>query len=199
MIAYLKGQVLALDEQSVTILAGPVGYAVKVTPKTLVAMQKVESVSADAELWIHHRITELSQDLYGFLSPNDMKFFHKLLPVQGVGPKVALTVSDHADAVYSGDLAALKALNGIGEKTAKNILTHLDIKATAPGKRSQVDEIALSPDLEQRVSGPIQALVGLGYKPLEARKMVTAVTSINPSLVDEGPIIKLALQNAPKK
>jgi Holliday junction DNA helicase RuvA len=198
MIAYLTGPILSLGDSSAIILAGSVGYSVKMSAKSLDALRVAHADGQHVSLWIHHRITETGQDLYGFFSQNDLPFFLRLLGVQGVGPKVALIASEHSDEVYQGNVAALKALPGIGEKTAKSIVMALGVTETVRAV-SKPKASAASQFSTALFATAEQALAALNYKPAEAKKMIEAAAQNMPDSITEGDFITLALRHAPSK
>ena len=88
MIGYISGTVVYSDSQkSIILTAQGVGYEVS-TATPMVP-------NRDVALFISHIIREQSQDLYGFESAEDKKFFEMLLDVNGIGPKSAFSLVSH--------------------------------------------------------------------------------------------------------
>ena len=124
--------------------------------------------------------------------------FRSLLKVNGVGARLALTIlsgmepARFVQCVQQGDTDALVRLPGIGKKTAERLLVELR------DKLAKSDVLAGTPSVDPAVSVPlnpvedaVSALVGLGYKPQEASRMVRGIDATD--LTSE-EIIRQALQ-----
>lgn len=129
MIGYLSGTIVYSDSQKSTILtASGVGYEVR-TATPLVP-------NRDISLFISHIIREQSQDLYGFESAEDKKFFEMLLDVNGIGPKSAyalvsaLGIQQIISAITFENVDVLKSAPGVGKKSAEQIILSLKDKIT---------------------------------------------------------------------
>jgi Holliday junction DNA helicase RuvA len=120
--------------------------------------------------------------LYGFATEAERRLFRDLLKVNGVGPKIALamlsamTVDNLLRCIQSQDTAALVKVPGIGRKTAERLIVDLKDRveqltglaaAVLPADRAPVDSTAQGEALD--------ALVSLGYKPGEARRLLEQV------------------------
>lgn len=168
MIAYLKGQVLDAGEDHVILENQGVGYQVHLTSQTL---QQLPSEGEPAEFHIYTQVREDALLLYGFQRKAEKEFFLALLKVNGVGPKMAMSVLSAAsverlqEMVEAGDVKALTSLPRVGKKTAEQMILGLKGKLVlAPEKpaapmASNVQEITF-------------ALCNLGFKPAEVEKVV---------------------------
>lgn len=183
MIASLRGQVTARDERTLTIDVHGIGWQVFVAPKTL----ERYPVGSHITLTTHLQVREDAMELYGFTSPKEQRLFEKLITVSGVGPKVAMailaaaSVDDLEAAIERGQAEVLTKVSGVGTKTAERIMVDLKGKLASLG---QTGDTALS--------SVIDALVGLGYSPKEARE--AAVSTSNAAAVEER--IKQALKRS---
>ncbi|HPO11175.1 MAG TPA: OB-fold domain-containing protein, partial [bacterium] len=92
MIGYLKGEIKYIDNSSVIIDCGNVGYNVYVTPKVL-----SKKIGDKLELYIYEAIREDAYDLYGLLMPGELDFFKSLISVKGIGPKSAMNIISSSD------------------------------------------------------------------------------------------------------
>ncbi|MDR1997869.1 MAG: Holliday junction branch migration protein RuvA [Candidatus Margulisbacteria bacterium] len=127
MIAYLRGHIIARDEQSVVLDVQGVGYQVYLSERGLqgLALDKREQA-----FYIYQHIREDANVLYGFREWQERKLFLTMLAVSGVGPKMALTVlarhspAETVNLIYRGDAAGL----GLGKKTAEKIVLELKDK-----------------------------------------------------------------------
>jgi holliday junction DNA helicase RuvA len=171
MIALVSGKVAIRRGDHVVIECGGVGYRVAVSAETL---RRVPAAGHDVVLHTHMVVRDDALALYGFATEEERALFLMLLGVQSVGPKVALAVlsggppHDLLTAVAAGDTARLQAVPGIGKRTAERIVVEL---------REKVD-VAL-PEAEitiTRADDPRsiarEALIGLGYSPVEADRLL---------------------------
>ena len=112
-------------------------------------------------------VSENDVGLYGFESSEEKNLFLKLITVKGLGPRTAMNMLARSSSarlissIEQGDVSALKAMPGIGAKTASQII--LDLK----GKLVQAD--TKLEKYEQPVQEALEALKNLGYKPGNCR------------------------------
>ena len=127
MIAYLQGQIIARDEQSVVLLAQDGGYQIYLSERDLRALPPEQS---EQSFFIYQHIREDANVLYGFPGWPDRKLFMALLGVSGIGPKMAMTIlaahtaAEIVNIIYRGDTAGLN----IGKKTAEKVVVELKDK-----------------------------------------------------------------------
>lgn len=193
MIGLLRGKILAKQPPSLLLDVHGVGYEVDAPMTTFYDLPEV---GAEVTLFIHLAVREDAHTLYGFIALSDRTLFRSLLKVNGVGARLALTILSGMNAqtfiacVQAGDADALVKLPGIGKKTAERLIIELRDRLegviptdSTPHKAAMV---AASP-----VEDAVTALVGLGYKPQEASKMVRVIDTADMSSED---IIRSALQ-----
>ena len=135
MIGSLRGEVLERwGDGTVLIDVAGVGYEVTVSPRTFGELEPTTS----AFLYIHHHIREDDQTLYGFLTRDERSTFKTLIATHGVGPALALAIlatyppAALVDVVANGDFGALKAVPGVGPKTAQRLLVELRDRLSVP-------------------------------------------------------------------
>jgi len=167
VIGSLRGQVLERwGDGTVLIDVAGVGYEVTVTPRTLA---ELEPTSA-AFLYVHHHIREGDQALFGFLGRDEVATFKTLIATHGVGPALAMAIlatyppAALVDVVAGNDVAALKAIGGVGPKTAQRLLVELRGRLSLPDITEPAGAAGASPQAAVR-----EALAGLGYNPDEIR------------------------------
>ncbi len=193
MIGLLRGKILAKQPPSLLLDVHGVGYEVDAPMTTFYDLPEV---GAEVTLFTHLAVREDAHTLYGFIALSDRTLFRSLLKVNGVGARLALTILSGMNAqtfiacVQAGDADALVKLPGIGKKTAERLIIELRDRLegviptdSTPHKAAMV---AASP-----VEDAVTALVGLGYKPQEASKMVRVIDTADMSSED---IIRSALQ-----
>jgi len=127
MIGYISGTVVYSDSQkSVVLTNSGVGY--EICTSTPMVPNK------DVALFISHIIREQSQDLYGFDTVEDKKFFEMLLDVNGIGPKSAFALISHVgvqqiiSAITLENVDILKSAPGVGKKVRSKLFFRSKIK-----------------------------------------------------------------------
>ena len=166
MIASLRGAVRRQLPPEVHVEASGVGYRV------LASMALLRALPADgeeAQLAVQLVVRDDAHTLYGFADEAERLRFCRLLQVPGVGAKTALGIVSAlpgealSELLRAGDEKALTRVPGIGTKTARRLL--VELKTEAPGAAA-----AGTPPAEAA-----EALVRLGWKTTEARRMVAAL------------------------
>ena len=169
MIAHLKGKLTHKSPVAIIIDVNGVGYQVFVPLSTFYALPELES---EISLGIHTHMREEALKLFGFYTIDEKIIFEKLITINKVGPKLALTIlsgmppADILSTINSNDIVKLSTIPGIGRKTAERLILEmrdkldglsLDFIATKdPGPEKGLFDDALS------------ALVNLGYKKSQA-------------------------------
>ena len=138
MIGKLKGVVDSVEEETLILDVGGVGYLVSASARTLRALPPA---SEPAELLIETHVREDAIRLYGFLTAAERDWFRLLQNVQGVGAKVALGILGALSAealsaaVARQDKAMMARAPGVGPKLAARLVLELKDKAPALGRR----------------------------------------------------------------
>jgi holliday junction DNA helicase RuvA len=189
MISSLLGELQQKEDNTLVVAVGGVGLRVAV-PKGL-----AERLNIGEKVFLHTylivRENELS--LYGFESAEDRKLFTTLLGVDGVGPKVALsvlstlTIDAIQRAIFSEEPELLSRVPGVGKKTAQKMALYLHDRLKPSDTLSRV---AAMSDVDSEV---LAALTALGYSVVEAQSAIQAIPKDAPKDVEER--LRLALQN----
>ncbi len=169
MIAFIRGELADVSQDAAVVDAGGVGYQILMPARHL---SQLPPVGEEVMIHTHMQVKEDDQQLFGFLSKEDLIIFKKVIGVSGIGPKGALslmsqmTASELHLAVVSGDARAISAAPGIGKKTAEKIVLELrdklddeDLIAAAGFVTDATADAAESSEASEAV----QALVALGY------------------------------------
>ena len=200
MIGRIRGSLVHKQPPQILVEVGGVGYEIQVPMTTLFQLPELgEPVS----LVTHFVVREDAQLLYGFIDERDRTLFRQLIKVNGVGPKLGLTILSGMDAnsfvrcIQRDDMASLIALPGVGKKTAERLLVEMrdklkDWLAQAEESQGGSGAATVQP-LNDIVSDAEGALIALGYKPQEATRMVAAVN--DESVSDSEELIRLALKS----
>ncbi|WP_111860719.1 Holliday junction branch migration protein RuvA [Acinetobacter sp. CFCC 10889] len=200
MIGCLIGEVLALEAPTVLLNVNGVGYEIDTPLSTFCQLQKGQKVT----LWTHLAVREDAQLLYGFLNQQEKIIFRTLLKVNGVGPKMALgilstlSVEMLVHTVENGDVKTLVKVPGVGAKTAERLMIELRdrFKAfTVGGTSSTSTTTQIQFAGNSAVAEAEAALQSLGYKPLEAQKLVNVAKG---DFTEASDIIRAALKSMNK-
>lgn len=198
MITYLRGLLSELSPTNAIIDCGGVGYLVGISLNTYSALS---TQSGEVKLHTIQIIREDSHQLYGFASKDERELFVLLTSVSGIGPNTARVIlsqynTQELGSILSlGQVDALKAVKGIGLKTAQRIILELkgklkldnaDLNSQALGNSSAATTSKTSEEA-------ISALKMLGYPEAAAQKTVRTLISTSPLLSVED-IIKQALK-----
>jgi Holliday junction DNA helicase RuvA len=191
MYEFIRGTIVNLNPASIVVETGGIGYFVNISLNTYSKLNgKKETL-----LLIHQVVREDAHILYGFADKNERDLFRNLISVNGVGASTAIMMlsSLNADeivaAVTTENVTVLKAVKGIGAKTAQRIIIDLKDKL---GKIADSGQILLSPNNTIR-NESLSALVMLGFAKKDADKVVTKLLEEQPEATVEG-VIKMALK-----
>ena len=139
--------------------------------------------------------------MFGFLSKDDLEIYKKLIAVNGIGPKGALSIlsamsaDDLRFAILSGDSKAISKAPGIGSKSAERIILELRDKVHLMSAAASTESIAATTANQSNTAArneALEALTSLGYSPSEALKALQQL-SITEDM-DSGVILKQALK-----
>lgn len=162
MISYLKGKVVLFKWGMVILEVNGVGYKVGVDPQIHLPNDVVDS-GQPIELFVHEQVREDADDLYGFLSYQELELFERLISVNGVGPKAGMNIMSAGkpeqiiSAILSDNLGFFTAISGIGKKAAAKII--LDLKSKLSSDKS-VNILSAGIDSQDL----LDTLSQLGYK-----------------------------------
>jgi len=193
MIGSLKGRIASKTPPQLTLEVGGVGYELEAPMSTFFHLP---AVGHDVHLLTHLVVREDAHVLYGFGTEEERRLFRSLLKVSGVGPKIALallsgiSVEGFRHCIENQDVAALTRVPGIGRKTAERLLVEMRDRLTATVGETGAP---LAPSDSRPESEAFGALVALGYKPLEASRLLKAV---GPGTHSTEELIRRALQSA---
>jgi Holliday junction DNA helicase RuvA len=193
MIALLRGRLLEKHPNRLIVDVHGVGYDVQVPVSTF---YEAGEANHDVTLRIHTHVREDQIALYGFATALEHQLFERLIAVNGIGPKLALSVlsgidpPDFVRAVQNGDVTRLTRIPGVGRKTAERMTLELRdrLPAVDAAEPSEVPEgtDALRDDV-------VSALVNLGYQSSQVDKAVQAAIA---SAGDSSTVFEDVLRSA---
>ncbi len=190
MIGQLRGALIDKRPNQIILDVGGVGYQVQVPLSTFAGLG---ALRAETTLLIHTHVREDQIALYGFLTTREKQCFELLISVSGVGPSVALKIlsglslDELIPAVRKGDIAQLRRVPGVGQKTAERIILELRDKAAAV----DITDLGKAPAGSQVESDVSSALVNLGYEPRSVERTIEQVRGQNTTF---DALLRAALQ-----
>lgn len=186
MIGYLEGKLLSIEDDRILLLANQVGYEI-LLPGIVRKSLEAKSLGEEIALHIYYHQTERQPKptLIGFNMDVEREFFGHFISVGDIGPMKAVQaltvpIREIARAIESRDMAYLKRLKGIGNRTAQKILATLEGKVAkfALIRETEIATDTVPPeDLVQRVQEVL--VTQLGHKVREAREMIAAALRRN--------------------
>jgi len=187
MIATIRGEITQIEDNALIIEVGGVGLRVLVPAPLRGRMKVGETVF----LYTHLIVRETELTLYGFESQADRDLFNLLLGVDGVGPKVALSVLSTMNieavqrAIFSDEPELLSRVPGVGKKSAQKIALYLK------DRLKPIDTLASVAAMSDADSEVLAALTALGYSVVEAQAAIQSLPKDAPDDVEER--LRLAL------
>jgi Holliday junction DNA helicase RuvA len=178
MIAQLTGLVDALEDGRCVIDVAGVGYLVHASSRTLAALPRPPE---PAKLLVETHVREDAIQLFGFTDTAERDWFRLLTTVQGVGPRVALSIlsalspRDLIGAIAARDQASLTRTPGVGARLAARLLTELKDKVGAMPSSPGAATAVLPSRPGGAVGDALSALVNLGYRRPEVQATVARV------------------------
>ena len=196
MISYIEGKITELNPALVTLETNGIGYSLLISLNTYTAFAGKEK----AKLFVESVFVRDDNPRYfGFHTMDERDLFRKLISVSGVGGSSAMLMlsslapAEIAGAINTANVALLKSIKGIGEKTAQRIV--VDLKGKLGKHEGGISQI-LTPSYNKNKEEALMALTTLGFP------RATAEKAIEKSLKQQGvssesveTLIKTALKN----
>lgn len=201
MIAYVRGKVLATTEETMIVDVNGLGYEIFCSAG---AFRKA-AVGESIELHTYLQVKEDGVTLFGFESLKEKDLFLKLISVDGVGPKLGVSVlsgmtgEDFASAIATADAKRLSTIKGLGKKTAEKIILALHGKISAGEIMQASGELNATKAVKAEKLSPmdedaVAALQGLGFTRTESLQAVKKAKELGATTVED--IIMRALQGS---
>ena len=199
MIAYLEGKLIEKNPTHLILEVGGVGYSVSIPVSTYSNLGETGQM---VKVLTCQQVREDELRLYGFSTKPEKELFELLISVNGVGPKMALSilscipVGEFQRSVLQEDLDVLTTISGVGKKTAQRLIVELKEKLGKVDLGEKVDLRAKETISIPAQDEAISALVSLGYTRPEAKKALERVVKDIDEVLPVEELIKRALKYA---
>ena len=197
MYDYFQGKIVEKNPAYVVLDCHGVGYMLNISINTFDKMPN----SGDCKLYAHQAIREDAHVLYGFAEPEERLMFRELISVSGVGAATArvmlssMTPNDIQSSIVNGDVSRLKAIKGIGEKTAQRIIVDLKGKM-GKGSAWADGSIPIIGGAHNNLrSEALNALETLGFARNAAEKAIDKVIRDEGNSISLEELVKRVLKN----
>ncbi|MDD3832135.1 MAG: Holliday junction branch migration protein RuvA [Clostridia bacterium] len=127
MINFIYGEIVSKEDNLLVLKSNNIGYEVVVSSLSADTL----NVGDNVQLYCYLQVKEDGLALFGFTCAEEKALFKQLISVSGIGPKLAITVlsgmqpSQLAYAIVNSDTDSLRAIKGLGKKTAERIIVEL--------------------------------------------------------------------------
>jgi len=196
MIAYIRGNLESIEENGVILDAGGIGFFINTTGNVMEKL--IGRMHDEVILYTHLQILENERVLFGFPDKTELRNFRRLIAVNGVGPKYALSIMNILTAeelylaVQSGDTKTISRANGVGAKLAQRIVleckdvleTGVDIPEDLLSAAKDTDT-AGDKETHSARNDAIEAMEALGYSRTEALRAIRGIPDAGKMSVEE--------------
>lgn len=188
MIEYISGSIAELTPTYVIVDNHGIGYEMNISLTTFSELENKKEV----RLLAHEVIREDAHVLFGFSTARERALFRLLIGVSGVGANTARMLLSSASpaelemVITSGDVKRLKAVKGVGAKTAERVIVDLRDKIKLAGDTLVLEQTPASEAFDEALA----ALTMLGFAKPQSQKVLTKLFADDPSLKVEKAIKK---------
>ena len=196
MIAALEGRLTEKHPSRIVVDVQGVGYEVHVPLSTFYELGEPGS---DVSLRIHTHVREETLALFGFASTLELQLFERLISVNGIGPRLALTALSGIEppelvrSVQQGDVARLTGIPGVGKKTAERMIVELRDNLPNIASADTVPASLIKGEADDLRGDALSALLNLGYHRQLAEKAIRTALKGSDDLVFED-VLRQALR-----
>ena len=188
MYGYIKGKVTKICPKYIICDNNGIGYLI------IVGNPYSYKLNEDYTIYTYQAVRDDGIELYGFIHEDEKELFLKLISVNGIGPKSALSivasgsVKEIINAIEARNDRFLRKFPGIGQKASQQII--LDLK----GKLSFTDDEDGIIKSSSKLTDVEDALIALGYGKKEITKIIAKLDTTQ----DVGVLVKEALKQLVK-
>lgn len=200
MITFIRGELVEIKDSAIVLDNNGIGYEIIVP----VSVQELLAGSIGDMVKIHtyFQVREDGMFLFGFISKEDLDMFKKLITVNGIGPKAAISLLSAMSsdtlrfAILSEDVKVISKAPGIGAKTAAKLVLELKDKVTLEEAYESKLKNGAKNNEELETAGiredAVQALAALGYSRTDALRAVKQVEKTENMKVED--VLKASLK-----
>ena len=195
MIGSIRGQLAFKQAPQIIVECGGVGYEIETPMSTFL---ELPGVGSEIFLYTHLQVREDAHTLFGFSTVDEKTLFRSLLRISGVGAKMGLailsgmSVDGFVRCVQHEDAAMLVKIPGVGKKTADRLIIEMRDRILDDSGSAPLAAAAVTQASDARGEA-FDALVALGYKPAEVKRLIGNIETAELSAED---IIRGALKQA---
>ena len=192
MYNYIEGKLVEVHPAYAVLDCGGIGYYINISLNTYAEIKDMEC----CRLFTYLHLQENVMALYGFYKELERRLFKHCITVNGVGVGTGLLILSSLppeqlmNTIITENVALLRAVKGIGEKTAMRIIIELKDKM-AKEEPGEVIKIGVSHNTKREEA--LSGLVVLGFARLHAAKVVDKLLNDNPNISVES-LIKESLR-----
>lgn len=174
MIARLRGRLVAVDTGGVVLDVAGVGYHVLVPAGAF-----PQRLGDEIVVHTHLAVREDALTLFGFPDIAALRLFERLLVVNGIGPKLALSAlatlgaTGVRDAILAEDTKTLITVPGLGRKTAQRLI--LELGGNLVSDQQTTGAAATAAPVDDPRAEVRMALGALGYEPAEITRALQVI------------------------
>ena len=200
MISYIRGELVAIEEDKVIVDVNGVGFGIYMPAQS---MNMLPQIGEDVKLHTYMNVREDAMNLFGFLSKDELKVFKLLITVNGIGPKGALAIltimspNDLRYAIMTEDSKLISKAPGVGAKTAQKVILELKDKLDMDAVVNIIDDDIIKRNNDnvhnEIIEEAVEALVSLGYTQKEITKIIKSCDITECKTTED--VIKLVLKN----
>jgi Holliday junction DNA helicase RuvA len=194
MYDFIEGKIEHANPAFLVLNCNGIGFHLQISINTY---EKIKS-EKNIRILTHLAIKEDGHYLYGFFDETERQLFRQLIIVNGVGTNTARMIlsgqspTEIISAISTGNLSLLKAVKGVGPKTAQRIILELQDKI---GKLTQ----SIDPDdfvnaAPKSFDEALLALQALGFQRNIAEKTLLKITNNNKLELSVEFLIKQSLK-----
>jgi holliday junction DNA helicase RuvA len=194
MIHHIEGKLVEKTPTYAVIDAAGVGYIMQISLNTFTKIGDSERCKLFTE---QVYVRDDMPRFFGFADTAERDLFRQLVSVSGVGGTSALlmlsslSAAEIQNAIVTGNVALLKSVKGIGEKTAQRIIVDLKDKM---GKGGISTDFIVSPNNILKTEA-LSALVMLGFNKVAADKVLDKIVRTEGTGQTVEQLIKSALKS----
>jgi Holliday junction DNA helicase RuvA len=190
MFEFFEGKFVEITPSYIVVNCSGVGYKIEISLNSYSILKD----KSEGKVLVHHIVREDAQLLFGFENEKERQLFRHLISVNGVGANTArmilssLSCDDLIEAVVSENFNVIKAVKGIGLKTAQRIV--IDLKDNLSKFEIVKTESVLGNKNKEEA---LLALQTLGFNKAVIEKTLDKILKTNASLTVE-ELIRQALK-----